>query len=120
LSDHLSGLWVEAGYPSQACPLASLEGCGTGPLAGKDPDLAATLSPSVSHLFASSWCLLHPDIFQVDHPASFNCFHSTKGRKRNATCILIGEGNRGRKKLRHKLKLFFVRCFKHVLPPTSY
>lgn len=87
------------GYHSWACPA-----CLTGGLwAGEDPDLAATLSPSVPRLLGSSWCLLQPDVILVDHPASLTSFRSTKGRKRNDTCILIWPGNRCKKKLRHQL-----------------
>lgn len=120
LSDDVHSWLKLATTPRSALP-APLEGCRKGPLAGEDPDLAATLSPSVPCLFGSSWFLLHPDIILVDLPASLTCFHSTKSRKRNATCILIWRGNRGRKKLRYKLKLelFFIRYLKHVLPSTS-
>lgn len=120
--DWLSDSWLKLALTPRPALLASPEGCGTWPLVHEDAGLAVTLSPLALCLFGSSWCLLHPDIILVDHPASLPCFYITKGRKRTATCILLGPGSCSRKKFRYtfKLELSFVHCLEHVLPPTSY
>lgn len=46
--------WLKLATTCKPVLLASLGSCGTGPLAGEGYDLAATLSPSVPHLFGSS------------------------------------------------------------------
>lgn len=118
LSDALDSRLRLAATPRPALP-ASLEGCGV------CPDWWGPWH--CSHIIpVSSLCLWEQTVpaapwHDPNTPPCLPCLHSTKGRKRNAVYVnLIREHRQREIRYQLRLELFFVLCFKHVLPPTSH